>query len=130
MHCDASQRDQHRLKVSVRESKVCDYRAGVCTWAKTFNEEVGPSKEFEKYSHCGCKQGVGSDKVIREPKMVEPMKSREGGGNRSGEVVGGELFDRVGGPITGGEVECQGDGSAIRSASVVQRPVNSVYWWW
>jgi len=106
----------------VRESKVCDYRAGVCTWAKTFNKEVGPSKEFEKYSRCGCKQGVGSDKVIREPKSVEPMKSREGGGNRSDEVVGGELFDRVGGPITGGEVECQGDGSAIRSMACIGSP--------
>ena len=98
---------------------TCDYRAGVCTWAKTFNKEVGPSKEFEKYSRCGCKQGVGSDKVIREPKSVEPMKSREGGGNRSDEVVGGELFDRVGGPITGGEVECKGDGSAIRSMACI-----------
>ena len=65
---------------------------------------------------------MGSDKVIREPKSVERMKRREGGGNRSGEVVGGELFDRVGGPITGGEVKCQGDGSAIRSMACIGSP--------
>ena len=104
------------------ESKVCDYRAGVCAWAKTFNKEVGAAKEFEKYSRCGYKQGVGSHKVIREPKSVESMERREGGGNGSGEVVGGELFDRVGGPITGGEVKCQGDGSAIRSVAGIGGP--------
>ena len=45
---------------------------------------------------------MGGDKVISEPESVETMKRREGGGHGSGEVVGGELFDRVGGPITGG----------------------------
>jgi len=43
-----------------------------------------------------------SDKVISEPKPVETMKRQEGGGNRNGEVVSGELFDWVGGPVTGG----------------------------
>ena len=70
VHCDASQWDQDRLEVSVGKGEVCDYSAGVCAWAKTFNKEVGPPKEFEKYSHCGCKQGVGSNKVIWEPKAV------------------------------------------------------------
>ena len=122
MHCDASQRNQYRLKVSVGEGEVCDYSAGVCAWAKTFNKEVGPPKEFEKYSHCGCKQAVGSNKVIREPKTVEPMKRREGSGNRSSEVVGGELFDRVGSPITCGEVKCYGGGTAIRCMTCISSP--------
>ena len=29
VHCDTSQRDQDRLKVSVEEGEVCEYSAGV-----------------------------------------------------------------------------------------------------